>query len=149
MAIFWKYRKFKWRDQKRKIQINELIKTAFIKACQRKVRPYYHTNGMLILIISQTKTHPGVNFINNLCAAFAQADRDSIKKTVNLIVYIELVGSGRMKAAHRSLMKLTPGVNFILILLNTFVQKYFCSFSLITVWLCDFLAKECWSKSCS
>jgi len=41
-------------------------------------------------------------------------------------------------------------VNFINILLATFLHKsVWLSFSLITVWLCNFLAKEYGRKSCS
>ncbi len=40
-------------------------------------------------------------------------------------------------------MKLTKGVNFTIILCAPFSYKsVLCSFSLVTVWLCDFLAKE-------
>ncbi len=54
-------------------------------------------------------TRPGVNFINVLQAAFTQADPKRVKKTVNLSVFFTLSGSVRAKAAHRTLMKLTPG----------------------------------------
>jgi len=50
----------------------------------------------------------GVNFINVLRAAFTGADLKSVKKTVKLSVFFALSGSARSKAAHRSLMKLTP-----------------------------------------
>jgi len=44
----------------------------------------------------------------------------------------------------------TAGVNFIHILLVPFsYESVLSSFSLITVWLFDFLAKEYWVKSCS
>jgi len=55
---------------------------------------------------------PSVNFINVLRAAFVQADPKSVKKTDNLTVFYTLLGSEHSKAAHRTLMKLTP--NFCL-----------------------------------
>jgi len=53
--------------------------------------------------------HQGVNFINNLQVAFKRADPESAKKTDNLIEFFVLSGSACIKAAHRMLMKLTPG----------------------------------------
>ncbi len=51
----------------------------------------------------------GVNFINILRAAFTRADPESAKKTVKLLVCFTLLGSALVKAARRTLMKLTPG----------------------------------------
>ncbi len=56
------------------------------------------------------KLTPGVNFINILRAAFLSADPESAKKTDNLTVFFVLLGSASVKAASRTLMKLTPGV---------------------------------------
>jgi len=51
------------------------------------------------------------------------------------------------KAACKMLVKLTKGVNFINILSAHFSYKSeLSSFSLITVLLCDFLAKGYWQK---
>ncbi len=50
----------------------------------------------------------GVNFINVVRAAFLHADAKSAKKTVKLSVFFALLGSVRIKAASRTLMKLTP-----------------------------------------
>ncbi len=48
-----------------------------------------------------------------------------------------------IKAVHRTLMKLSPGVNFTNIMRAAFYTKVFLhSFSLITVWICNFSAKE-------
>jgi len=57
------------------------------------------------------------------------------------------------KFAHLTLMKLTAGVNFTNTLLVPFsnksaLQSLESFFSLITVWLCNFLVKEYWCKSC-
>ena len=51
---------------------------------------------------------PGVNFTNILRAAFTRADPKSAKKTVKLSSFIALLGSARVKAARRTLVKLTP-----------------------------------------
>ncbi len=51
---------------------------------------------------------PGVDFINVLLAAFMPPDPNSTKKTDSLIVFFALLGSARVKAAHKMLMKLTP-----------------------------------------
>ncbi len=56
----------------------------------------------------------GVNFINVLRGAFILSDPKSTKKTVKLLVFFSLLGSARAKAAHRKLMKLTPGPSWSL-----------------------------------
>jgi hypothetical protein len=54
------------------------------------------------------------------------------------------------KAACKMLMTLTPTVNFTNILLAAFLyESVFCSFSLLTVWLGNFLVKEYRLKGCS
>jgi len=51
-----------------------------------------------------------VNFTNILQVAFACADPESAKKkTENVTVFFALLGSAPLKAAHKMLMKLTPG----------------------------------------
>ena len=52
---------------------------------------------------------PWVNFTNVLQAAFTRADPKSVIKLLNLTVFFALLGSGRVEAAHRTLVKLTPG----------------------------------------
>ena len=49
-----------------------------------------------------------VNFTNILQAAFTRADPKSAKKTVKLSSFIVLLGTERVKAACRTLVKLTP-----------------------------------------
>ncbi len=54
------------------------------------------------------------------------------------------------KAAHKMLVKLTPGGNFIIILQPAFLYESFLrSFYVLTIWVCIFLAKGFWRKSCS
>ena len=52
---------------------------------------------------------PGFNLINILQAAFTRADPKSAKKTVKSSSFLRILGSASVKAAHRMLMKLTPG----------------------------------------
>jgi len=57
--------------------------------------------------------------------------------------------SKNTQASNKMLMKLMTGYNFINILLVPFwYQSALQSFS-ITVWLCNFLVKEYWCKSCT
>ena len=51
---------------------------------------------------------PGVNFTNILQAAFTRADPKIAKKTVKFSSFIALLGSSHVKAARRTLVKLTP-----------------------------------------
>jgi len=69
-----------------------------------------------VVVYNQSKTvisssASSVNFINILRAAFACADPKSAKKTDNLTVFFLLSISGRVKAVHGMLMKLTPVVS--------------------------------------
>jgi hypothetical protein len=52
-------------------------------------------------------TLPGVNFTNVLQAAFTLADPESAKKLLDLTVFFALLVSASVKAARRTLMKLT------------------------------------------
>jgi hypothetical protein len=51
----------------------------------------------------------GVNFINALQAAFEHEEPESVKNTVKSSVSFSIMGSALVKAAHSTLMKLTPG----------------------------------------
>ncbi len=52
-------------------------------------------------------------------------------------------------AACKMLIKLTIGINFVIILLGPFsYTNVLSSFSLVTFWLCNFLAQEYQHKSC-
>jgi len=64
----------------------------------------------LDLNVSGYRQHrvPGLNFINVLRAAFACADQKCVKMTVKVSIFFTLLGSTSVKAACRTLMKLTP-----------------------------------------
>jgi len=78
------------------------------------------------------KLIPSVNFINLLWAAFVWADPKSVKKAVKLLVILrfwDLRDSERKKAAFKTLMNLSPVVNFIHILsTNILYKRLFGSF---------------------
>jgi len=87
---------------------------------------------------------PALNFINVLRKAFTHTDPICVKiMTVKLSVFFTLLGSMRVKAARKTLMKLTLAVNFI----NTFYKTAFLSesisrsFFVLTVWI-SFLGKS-------
>ncbi len=61
------------------------------------------------LVLKESKSRSGVNFINVLCTAFTLVDPKSVKKIDNLTVFFTLLGSARVKAVRRTLVKLTPG----------------------------------------
>jgi len=52
---------------------------------------------------------PGVNFTNILCAAFTLVGPKSAKRHCQLGCLFAHTGSARVKAARRTLMKLSPG----------------------------------------
>jgi len=56
-----------------------------------------------------TLLRSGLNFINILRTAFMCPDPKSVKKTVKLSIYCTLLGSTSVKAARKTLVKLTPG----------------------------------------
>jgi len=62
------------------------------------------------------KLTPGLNLINVLRAAFALADPESGKKTYNLTVFFA-------KAACRTLMQLTPNLQFTFLFFFYFFFK--------------------------
>ncbi len=65
------------------------------------------------------------------------------------VIFLEKRGFGA-KAESKMLVKLTKGVNFSNILHKPFLyESALKDFSLITVWLCNFLPKEYGRKSCS
>jgi len=97
----------------------------------------------------------GVNFINILRAAFARADPKIAIKIDNSTVFFALSGSERVKAAHRTLIKMTTGVNFINI--QFYLQlfpEWMCYLKLFVLAFCIriFLAKKllvkcCWNRA--
>jgi len=68
------------------------------------------TSSLLMALLS------GVNFTNNQHSAFKVVDPKSVKNTVKSSVPFTLLGTAGVKAVRRTLMKLSPGVNFINIL---------------------------------
>jgi len=76
-------------------------------------------------------------------AAFVHADPKSIIKTNNLMVFFALSGSTGIKAAGRTLMNLTPGVNFTNILHTAFTlvgpksAKQHCQFDCLFLRIWD------------
>ena len=71
-----------------------------------------------------THTTSGVNFTNILQAAFTSAVPKSAKKTVKLISFIALLGSARVKAARRTLVKLTPDLEIDYRFFSIFFQLF-------------------------
>jgi len=69
----------------------------------------YFLNIVSIFHIFFAKTHLGVDFTNILRAAFTCADPKSAKKTVKLNSFIALLVSAHVKAACKTLVKLTLG----------------------------------------
>ena len=62
------------------------------------------------------KLTPDVNFINVLRTAFALVDPESVRTQSSHQYLFTLLGSTNVKAVRRTLMKLTPGVDFTKIL---------------------------------
>ncbi len=61
---------------------------------------------------SRLSNYPsGLNFINVLRSAFALVDPKIVKKTVKLSIFFTLLGSTSVKAARKTLVKLTPDVS--------------------------------------
>ena len=52
----------------------------------------------------------GVNFINVFTCSFYAGRSQKPKKLLNLTVFWALLGSAHLKAAHKMLVKLTPGL---------------------------------------
>jgi hypothetical protein len=87
----------------------------------------------------------GLNFINFLRTAFTSADPKSIKKTVKFSIFFTLLGSARVKAVHRLLMRLTPGEDRSLP--RGFVDS--CNLSILIIWIADHGRADwlgCWDE---
>ena len=72
-------------------------------------KPFPELHDELVIARKQVPSAPGVNFTNVLPAAFTPADPKSAIKLLKLTVFFALLGSAFVKAAHRMLVKLTPG----------------------------------------
>ncbi len=55
----------------------------------------------------------GVNFINVFQTAFMCPDPKSTKRLLSWLYFFPLLGFARIKAAHKVLMKLTPGEKLV------------------------------------
>ena len=64
--------------------------------------------GKRLIFLRKKIMNSVVNFTNFLQAAFTLADPKSAIKLLNLSVFFAHLGSSRIKAAHRMLLKLTP-----------------------------------------
>ncbi len=62
-------------------------------------------------IVNNINNRPGVDFTNILCAALSHPDPKNTKNTVKQSVFLALLGSGCIKAAHKMLVKLTLGMS--------------------------------------
>jgi len=74
----------------------------------------------------------GVNFTNVLRTAFMILDPKSVKNTVMSSVSFMLLGSARVKALRRTLMKLSPDNVFILHLAKYFFFLQVCKLNRVT-----------------
>jgi len=77
-----------------------------------------------------------------MCSFYALRSQKRKKNSQVVSLFFAVLGSSRAKAA-RTVLKLTQGFNFINISQAPFSYKgVLHSFSLVTVWLCNFLAQE-------
>jgi len=89
-----------------------------------------------------------VNFTDMFTRSFYTQRSQKRKKTDKLTVFFVFLGSVCVKAERKMLMNLTPGINFTTIIRATFFYKcVLCSFSLLTVWHCNFCQKNTSQKS--
>jgi len=73
-----------------------------------------------------TKLTPGLNLFNVLRTAFTCANPRSVKKTVKLSIFFILLGSTSVKAARKTLVKLTPDChNYHFEVVRNILQKQF------------------------
>ncbi len=78
------------------------------------------------------KLTTGVNFTNTFTLSFYARRSRKRKNTDNLTVFFTHLGSSRVKAVCRKLMKLTPSVNSSTFYEQIFLKCLFGSFSLVT-----------------
>jgi hypothetical protein len=78
--------------------------------------------------------HLRAAFTHSFYAQRTRADLKSAKETGSLSAFFALLGSARVKASHKALVKSTPGVDYINILHASFLYKSaLSSFSLVTL----------------
>jgi hypothetical protein len=100
----------------------------------------FHSNVLVFSTAMQNKlktpSRPRVDFINVLCTAFTPVAPQSIRTQSSCQYLFTPLGSTFVKAVPRTMMKLSPGVNFINILLAPILYKRALrNFSLVTFWL--------------
>jgi hypothetical protein len=88
-----------------------LQRAAAAHATQATVAFYLHLIHLALCLLLQVSISPTF-YEQLLCSQIPKAQ----KKLLNLTVFIALLGSVRVKAARRTLVKLTPGINFTNIL---------------------------------
>jgi len=85
---------------------DEYLTAAFFNTGQNKV--YFASVEPLIY-----RGATNLYFINILRAAFTGKDPKSAKHTVKLSLFLVLLGSGHVKAAHKMLVESTPGIHVV------------------------------------
>ena len=90
---------------------------------------------------------PRADFIKVLRTAFTPVSPQSVRTQSSCQYLFTLLGSTGVKAVGRTLMKLSPRVNFINILhVSFFAQKRIGQLFSNYIWLCKFLAPKYWQK---
>jgi len=77
--------------------------------------------AMMIEICASSQERPGVNSSTYLHTAFTPVAPQSVRTQSSCQYLFTLLGSSSVKAVHRTLMKLSPGVNS-----STFYEHLFC-----------------------
>ncbi len=83
---------------------------------------WWHTFIFSWQKLMEHPSSPGVNFTNTFTLSFYARRSRKRKNTYNLTVFFTHLGSLRVKAVRRKLMKSTPGVNFIKVLQAAFTR---------------------------
>jgi len=76
----------------------------------RPARPFFEPSATQSQFEFETPDHESISPRFFFCAAIMRADPKSAKKTYGLNVFFVLLGSKRVKAARRMLVKLKPRV---------------------------------------
>jgi len=84
----------------------------------------FRVPGDRMLLLAVVCPYPaGVNFINILQAVLTSKHPKSVKIHSSCQYLFTLLGLAGVKAAHKMLMKLTPGANFINMLNHSFYSQ--------------------------
>ena len=111
----WKYLWIKWHESSDSFKWN---------SSTISMTHHWRENSKKFIVPPKTDRHtkPCVNFTNILQAAFTRIPQ-KCKKAVKLSSFIALLGSARLKAACRMLVKLTPCQQNIRWMMNAFFQE--------------------------